>query len=211
MNPEDVQRMMAEHMRQQQEAQMRAGMGGQFAPNGPPVVGIQPKYNYSIIAAIERFHGGFSYKNDIPWYYPEDFKHFKTVTSGHICIMGRKTYDDINKRLGDKAVESVLPGRQCFVVSKTLTTLPNATVIPNIRHVENLYDDTDKEIFIIGGRRLFIEAMAFVNHLHLTFIDKQIECDMFFPIKSLFDKFTTTNVVDAEDPELKFVTLTRKQ
>lgn len=215
MSPEELQRMQEqqrmqqqihEHMRQQREEQLRAAMAAQQNS----YVGSNPIYNYVIIAAIERFHGGFSNKGDIPWYYSEDFKHFKELTDGHICIMGRKTYEDINKRLGEKALDSVLPGRQCFVVSKTLTTLPNATVIPNIRHVEHYTDDTNKEIFIIGGRRLFIEGMAFAKKLYLTLINKQIECDMHFPIKSLFKKFYVSNTVDATDPDLKFVTFTRK-
>jgi dihydrofolate reductase len=208
MTPEELQRIMAEQIRQQQEAQMRAMMGEQSGQE--QYKGQQARYNYSIIAAIERFHGGFSHKGHIPWYYSEDFKHFRELTTDHVCIMGRNTYEDINKRLGDKAKDSVLPDRQCFVVSKTLTSLPNATVIPNIRHVEHHYEDTNKEIFIIGGRRLFIEGMAYVNHIHLTLINKQFYCDMYFPIKSLFKKFYVSKTVKSENPDLIFTTFTRK-
>lgn len=208
MTPEELQRMMAEQIRQQQEAQMRAMMGEQ--PGQEQYMGQQARYKYSIIAAIERFYGGFSYKKQIPWHYPEDLNHFKELTWDHVCIMGRNTYEDINKRLGEKAKDSVLPNRQCFVVSKTLTSLSNATVIPDIRHVEHHYEDTNKEIFIIGGRRLFIEGIAFVNHIHLTLINKQIDCDTYFPIKSLFKKFYVSKTVNSENPDLVFTTFTRK-
>jgi len=26
-------------------------------------------------------------KNTLPWAYPEDLKHFKTITSGHVIVM----------------------------------------------------------------------------------------------------------------------------
>ncbi len=33
--------------------------------------------------------------NDLLWHLPLDFKHFKTLTSGHTIIMGRKTFDQV--------------------------------------------------------------------------------------------------------------------
>lgn len=201
MKPEDVERMIADQMRSQQEAQRRAAM-----QQPPPfnIVPISPQ-KYTIIAAIEKTLGGFSYKGEIPWYYPEDFKFFREQTEGHCCVMGRHTYNDINKRLGEKATYSVLPNRKCFVVSNTLTSLPNATVIPNITAVEYHTDDIDTPVYIIGGRRLFIEAMAFVDTLLLTFIDKSVECDMYFPIKNINKNFIVESVTPAENKELVFV------
>jgi dihydrofolate reductase len=35
----------------------------------------------------------------IPWYIPEDFRHFKDTTSGHPIIMGRKTFESIGRVL----------------------------------------------------------------------------------------------------------------
>ena len=47
-----------------------------------------------IIVAVDE-HGGFGKDGKIPWYFKEDLKRFKEITSGHICIMGRRTYDDM--------------------------------------------------------------------------------------------------------------------
>jgi len=215
MTPEEMQQVLAEQMRQQREAQMRAAMMGGATGADPnqrqeQYRGRQAQQKYAIIAAVEINHGGFSYNGDIPWYYPEDFKHFKEQTMGHICIMGRNTYEDINKRLGEKAKDSVLPDRKCFVVSKTLTELPNATVIPNIRHVEFYTEDTDNPVYIIGGRRLFIEGIAIADELHLTIVNKEVDCDMFFPIKTVGNKFKVDSVKDTENPEIKFFKFVRK-
>ena len=46
---------------------------------------------------------------EIPFRYPEDMKHFRTVTAGHAVIMGRTTFDSIGKPL---------KGRRNIVVSR---------------------------------------------------------------------------------------------
>jgi dihydrofolate reductase len=48
-------------------------------------------------------------ENQIPWYLPADLKYFKKITSGHVVIMGRKTYESIGR---------ALPKRINIVVSK---------------------------------------------------------------------------------------------
>jgi dihydrofolate reductase len=88
--------------------------------------------------------------------------------------------------------------------------LPNATVIPNIRAVEYHTDELDNPVFIIGGGRIFVEAIAFADELLLTFVDKDVECDMYFPIKSIKKQFDVVSVTPAENKELVFVKYKRK-
>ena len=45
----------------------------------------------------------------IPWYIPEDFRHFKETTLGSPIIMGRKTYESIGRPL---------PGRDNIVLTR---------------------------------------------------------------------------------------------
>jgi len=40
--------------------------------------------------------------NDLLWHLPLDFKHFKTLTSGHTIIMGRKTFESFPKPLPNR-------------------------------------------------------------------------------------------------------------
>ncbi len=40
--------------------------------------------------------------NKIPWHLPEDFKWFKQLTSGHVVIMGRKTFESLGKPLPNR-------------------------------------------------------------------------------------------------------------
>lgn len=180
--------------------------------NAPPQMKLDhlPKQQYAIIAAIDADRG-FAKDNKIPWYYKEDFVWFRQQTLGHPCIMGRKTYEEINERLGEKAFPSVLPDRPCFVVSRTLDSLPNATVIRNIRGVEFHVNDISKPIFIIGGGRLFIEGLSLATDVYLTIIDQRHQCDMFFPIQYIFKHFVINQVHDSNNPDLKFLKFVRKQ
>ena len=60
------------------------------------------------IAAVAR-NGVIGAGNDIPWRLPEDWARFKALTTGHVLIMGRKTYDSIGRPL---------PGRTTVVVTR---------------------------------------------------------------------------------------------
>ena len=82
----------------------------------------------NLIAAVDE-EFGLGRDGKIPWHYPEDFKFFKEKTKGHVCVMGRKTFDDLLTYAKGKAV---LPGRQCIVVTSTPLELgprPNAMSI----------------------------------------------------------------------------------
>ena len=59
------------------------------------------------IVAMDR-QGYIGYKNDLIFHNPEDLKFFKEKTLGHICVMGRKTFDSLPK---------ILPQRQTVVIT----------------------------------------------------------------------------------------------
>jgi dihydrofolate reductase len=166
----------------------------------------------SMIVAVD-LDGGFAKDGKIPWNIPEDLKHFKEVTSGGVCIMGRHTYEDMlemkKQRTGKELVGEILPGRQSFVVSRTPRySTTGATVVPNIRKaVQSLDGEDEREVFVIGGYRLFIEAFAWVDKVHLTVINDRFDCDRFFPVKFLSKGF---KIVDGETKDnLCFLTYQR--
>lgn len=166
------------------------------------------KQRYSVIAAVDIL-GGYARNGKIPWHYSEDFKWFKQQTTGHMCVMGRHTYEDINTRLGDKAKESVLPNRQCFVLSTTLTSLPNAIVIKSLEEVEKFSPDPNIPIFIIGGGSLFEMGVRLADTVVLTEINSDYSCDKFFPMTYLTDHFIIRQQLTSMDNELCFYTLER--
>lgn len=142
----------------------------------------------AIVVAIDS-DGGFGKDGRIPWHIPEDFKHFKKITSGGACVMGRTTYEEI---MGFSKGAELLPGRECFVVSNTLETAEKATVI---RSVTEVFDKTQRDsIFFIGGREVFKEALGFVDEVHITNILGQHGCDVFFPLWHLQCRFHLAHI-----------------
>ncbi len=61
-----------------------------------------------LVAAVSE-NGIIGANGKLPWYLPEDLRHFKQVTVGHPVIMGRKTWESIGKPL---------PNRDNIVVSR---------------------------------------------------------------------------------------------
>lgn len=169
----------------------------------------------SIIVGVDEA-GGFGKDGKIPWvdkpFCKEDLKHFQQTTKGGVCIMGRKTYDDLLemmlKRKKKENIEEILPKRESFIVTSSPGETPGATKVDSIRHAINELQSNDtREVFILGGYRMFIEALPFVNRIYMTIVPGFYECDIYFPLNSL----GSFKIIDgAKQGELKFVTYQRK-
>jgi dihydrofolate reductase len=114
----------------------------------------------------------------LPWHLPDDLKHFKSLTTGHPIIMGRRTYESIGKPL---------PGRRSIVVSTTMRQPPAAGVelARSLDDAIRLAASTPGPAFVIGGAALYEAALVRADTLHLTELDDAVEGDTFFP---RFDK-----------------------
>lgn len=112
--------------------------------------------------------------NDLPWHLPDDFRHFKATTRGHHVIMGRATWESQGKPL-PRRVNLVLSSRPAFEA-------PGARVIRSLAEgLELARAAGDDEAFVIGGTRLFAEALPLADRLYLTFVHADIEGDTYFP------------------------------
>lgn len=172
------------------------------------------RQQYAAIVAVD-LRGSFSRNGEIPWDYPDDFKWFQQTTKGHVCVMGRATYDDINERMGEKGAQSVLPGRMCFVVTSSPLPRNNATVVKSIGEVDKYLtpDDADKGliVFFIGGERIYQEGIAKADTLYITVVDKEVDGDKFFPTNYTLKHFSVDKVLKHQDsPDLRFTTWKRK-
>lgn len=116
--------------------------------------------------------------NKLPWYLPEDLKHFKAVTLGKPVIMGRKTFESIGKPL---------PGRTNIVVTRSADwSAPGARVVNSIERAIGMgkaqaeLDGVD-EAMIIGGAQIYAETLSQLDRLYLTRVDTAPAGDAFFP------------------------------
>lgn len=90
---------------------------------------------------------------EIPWSLPEDFKHFRQLTMGHICVMGRKTWASLPEQYRP------LPGRLNFVISRSEIRHPSPSVLffKSIQECVELANMhwKEKEMFVIGGAEIY--------------------------------------------------------
>lgn len=113
-------------------------------------------------------------KGEIPWHLPADLKHFKEVTTGHPVIMGRVTFESILKHLGKP-----LPNRRNIVVSSQAFPEHDVEVVQDLTEAKTLAGGTD--IFVIGGSRLYNEALPIAERLYITRVHATIDGDTMFP------------------------------
>ena len=129
----------------------------------------------SAIVAVEE-HNAIGRDNQLPWHLPEDLKFFKRTTMGCPVLMGRKTYDSMGKPL--KGRLNVVLTRQHDL------NFPEGVRIENDLQValKNLEQEGVEEVFVIGGGKIFEQAMPLIDKLYLTIVKTEIkDADVFFP------------------------------
>ena len=172
--------------------------------------------------------------NKIPWHLPEDFKWFKQKTSGHVVIMGRKTFESLGKPL---------PNRKNLILSrhprKLIREHPEIfgayrewrggrdlkrrkyqlrfTRLVGGRNEDirifsslNLLDpeEFEDQIFICGGAQIYEQALPRCSDLFLTLVKREVEGDAFFP--PFEDRFTLHEEI-RDTPEFKILHYRQKR
>jgi dihydrofolate reductase len=114
-------------------------------------------------------------ESSLPWHIPTDLKNFKKLTTGHTVIMGRKTYESIGKPL---------PNRTNIIITRNKEFKANGCIICHSLNDALLKSVNNKDIFIIGGCEIYLEALEIADKIYLT----RILCDAIGDI-SLPDDF----------------------
>ena len=141
--------------------------------------------------------------NKLLWHIHEDARRFKTLTEGHVVIMGRKTYESLPEKFRP------LPNRTNIVVTRNpaFTTINQLIVVGSIEEaIEEGKKIDKKEIFIIGGAQIYSMAIKYTDKLYLTLIDKEYpDADAFFPEYSEFKKVVFEETHSDEKYSYKFI------
>lgn len=125
----------------------------------------------SIIVAIAR-NRVIGNNNTLPWHLPEDLKRFRALTTGHHIIMGRKTYESLNR---------LLPDRTTVIVTRNPAyKVEGALIAHSLQQAISLCGHDD-EVFLIGGAELYRDGLGLAHKLYLTEIDATYEGDAFLP------------------------------
>lgn len=126
-----------------------------------------------LIAAIAR-NGVIGRDGDLPWRLPEDLKHFKRTTLGHVLIMGRKTWESL---------PGPLPGRHSVVLTRTPGyRAEGARVVSSLADAIAVSDEVAGAMPIVaGGAEIYALALPRVTQMWLTRVDAEVEGDVRFP------------------------------
>ncbi|MCK4529933.1 MAG: dihydrofolate reductase [Candidatus Marinimicrobia bacterium] len=137
--------------------------------------------------------------NELPWHISEDLKHFKRQTTGKTVIMGHNTYLSLHRKS--------LPNRNNIVISPELETNDNITVCRTLDEALEAGQKLGKEIFIMGGAYTYEHALPFVDYLYISWVKKDYEGDVYFPI---FDVAHWTKESSEKYDEFIFIKYKRK-
>jgi len=124
-----------------------------------------------LIAAVAR-NGVIGKDGGMPWHLPADLQHFKRLTLGHPILMGRRTWESLGRPL---------PGRRNIVISRQpdwhADGAEHAASLPAaLQRVSG-----DPLAFVIGGAKLYTQALPLADALELTKIDHDFDGDTRFP------------------------------
>ena len=92
-----------------------------------------------LIAAISK-NNEIGKSNQLLWHLPDDFKRFKTLTTGHYIIMGRKTFESFPKPL---------PNRTHIIITRQKNyAVENCIVVPSLEEALKVCPKNE-DIYII--------------------------------------------------------------
>lgn len=131
------------------------------------------------------------YQGRLPWNLPADMKHFKKLTSDHVIVMGRKTFESF---------PGLLPKREHVILStspilqRQYQDNPRVKIFSQIDQLRDWLGNHSNEIIdIIGGARLFEEFKNDVDVLEETKIHHIFVGDTKMPDMN-YDDFKLFNV-----------------
>lgn len=145
-------------------------------PAEPEPVVIDPRV--TLIWAQTR-DGVIGAGGTIPWHLPEDLAHFRKLTTGQPVIMGRRTWDSLPEK------SRPLPGRTNIVVTSQEAWAADGAVrasnLPDALEAADAAAKPGDRIWIIGGGRLYQEALSVADHAVITEVALDVEGDTFAP------------------------------
>ena len=126
-----------------------------------------------VVAAAE--NNSIGKNNQLLWHLPNDLKFFKNTTWGMPVIMGRKTFEAVNKPL---------PGRFNIVITRQADWNADGVIVAT-----DLKDALKKakatncnEIFVIGGGEIYKPAIEMADKIYITRVHAILDGDTFFPV-----------------------------
>lgn len=107
---------------------------------------------------------------------PQDMKYFRSMTTGHVVVMGRKTLESFPE-------SKPLPNRVNIVLTRDQGyQAPGALVVHSMEELkEELEKYPGEEVFVIGGGQIYRELLPLCDKAYVTKVDRAFDADVYFP------------------------------
>lgn len=126
----------------------------------------------TLIAAVAR-NRAIGYENKLLYHIREDMRRFKSLTTNHTVLMGRRTFESLPK--------GALPNRRNIVISRTHKSFEGCDVFSSLEEALRACGN-DEKVFVIGGALVYEQMLPLAHRLCLTEIDDTPErADAYFP------------------------------
>jgi dihydrofolate reductase len=132
----------------------------------------------AILAVDSKY--GLAKDGVIPWKSATDMKFFRSKTIGNIVVMGSKTLMSLPKMapLGNRF--NIILTNNKVEFKEKYSNYDNIVFY----NYEELLDymntvETDKTIYVIGGKQIYELLFPFCNKMWVTTINKNYDCDLF--------------------------------
>jgi dihydrofolate reductase len=142
-----------------------------------------------MIAAVAQ-NNALGKNNELVWHLPNDFKRFKTLTSEHYIIMGRKTFESFPRPL---------PNRTHIVITRQKNYQPEGCIVVDSIEKAIASCPENEDAFIIGGGEIYALGMSLADALEITCVHHDFEGDAFFPEINANDWKVTAEEAHSKD------------
>lgn len=106
----------------------------------------------------------------LPWHLPNDLRQFKKLTLGKNVLMGRKTYESLQRPL---------PNRNNYVLTKSGDGYPEQVGVFHSK--AEVLTSNFNELFVIGGEEIFRLFLPDCQKIYLTLVHAVVAGDAYFP------------------------------
>ncbi|MGT2836520.1 dihydrofolate reductase [Streptococcus macacae] len=122
----------------------------------------------------EDSHHLIGVQGKLPWHLPKELKHFKETTMNQALLMGRVTFDGMNRR--------ILPGRDTLVLTRDPQfKAEGVTAVHSVKEALSWFRQQDKTLFIVGGASIYKAFENYYDEIIRTSVQGQFEGDTYFP------------------------------
>jgi dihydrofolate reductase len=137
----------------------------------------------TLIAAVGA-NGVIGRDGQLAWRNSDDLRHVKSLTMGHVLLMGRRTFDSIGRPL---------PGRHTVVLTRqpdwthhgVMVAHTIADALSTAEHIAARVDSENADsttVFVFGGGDLYRQLIDRADRLAITEIHQDLDGDVTFPL-----------------------------